>query len=418
MVYKLSSPKAKSKWSLFAWLLIWTVPLSLLVNALVLWYGMELSWPEVAVAFLATVVVAALLMYGVWSRSWRQNPWDTFVTVTEAGLLREVPHLEQKLYVAWQEVRRVKLCGAMMVVQMKDDIALIMSLDGLSAARRAELFHYCREHVGKVVPAEKQIQPPAWSKSETPRVGRASVKVREEAADYLVSQQQSFLVWCHLFFASMMLTAVPVMIWGNLYMEDGIGITPAVVGAVAFFLALRSYLHPGRKLRKWIHLPHTHEVHVTPGYVMVVGASWAVVPRVAVDVAVEKKNSYIYGVRAGGVIAVDKSGGPLDYLPLPQPQRRRWGRGLFFLVLVPVMCWATLGCWMLSGMSDDDDDPGSELAAYVEEMTPVHGFPGGLTYCSVYHLEEERIEVVIAGWENEMTLEMIFSLPETPQSDD
>jgi hypothetical protein len=88
---------------------------------------------------------------------------------------------------------------------------------------------------------------------------------------------------------------------------------------------------------------------------------------------------------------------------------------LFFLVLVPVVTWAALAYWAFSGREvNDDDDPGSELAAYVEKMTPVHGFPGRLSYCSVYLLETEHKdkEVLIAGWENGISVEMIFDLPD------
>jgi hypothetical protein len=252
-------------------------------------------------------------------------------------------------------------------------------------------------------------------------VQQSSVAARAEAADYLILRQQSVLHWLCLILMSMMLTATSVLVVESVLLDDWTCISLCVVCVVVFFMSLQSYLHPGRKMQRWIHSGKTSEVHVTPEYVMVVspGASWAVVPKDSVSEAVDARHSYLYGVRGGGIFAVGKEAGPLTSLVQPQRPRRRWGRELFFLVLVPVVTWAALAYWAWREVNDDDY-PGSELVAYVEKMTPVHGFPGRLSYCSVYLLETEHKdkEVLIAGWENGISVEMISDLPdESAQSD-
>ena len=423
MVYKLSPPDSRNKWSLLVWMLVRTGAVVLLVSVLVLRCWLELSWPVVAVLSAVAVTSAVLLCYWQASGAWRQMQGDTFVTITEAGIMREIPHLNQKVYTAWQEVRRVKLVGAFLLVQMKDDLVWLLPLNNMSPMQRADMCRGCQKYVGSVVPPEKQVQPPACLQSETPRVQQSSVAARAEAADYLILRQQSVLHWLCLILMSMMLTATSVLVVESVLLDDWTCISPGVVCVVVFFMSLQSYLHPGRKMQRWIHSGKTSEVHVTPEYVMVVspGTSWAVVPKDSVSEAVDARYSYLYGVRGGGIFAVGKEAGPLTSLVQPQRPRRRWGRVLFILVLVPVVTWAALAYWAFSGREVNDDDyPGSELAAYVEKMTPVHGFPGRLSYCSVYLLETEHKdkEVLIAGWENGISVEMISDLPdESAQSD-
>ena len=144
------------------------------------------------------------------------------------------------------------------------------------------------------------------------------------------------------------------------------------------------------------------------------GLAWSVVPRKDVASAVKGRHSYIYTIRDGGVFALGKDVEPPAMLPQPAAPRRRWIRLLIFAVVLPLVCWCVQGALILHFLGGDEEvfDPGDELAAYVESLTPVHGYLGEMTYCSVYHLEEEKMVVVIAGWEDETTVEIIMKQPE------
>ena len=327
----------------------------------------------------------------------------------------EAPALERCVYVAWQEVRKARLSAAVLVVQMNSGITWFLPVESLSVAKRLEMCRYIQEHAGREVPEEKQLQPPACLRNETPYSGRSTMEQRREVADYVIMQQQGMGQWILLAAIFFMMSVCPVLSLLCVLRGEWSFLVIGVCGMIIGFHASWGYLHPGIRLWKWVRPNETQEVHISQESVMIVscGKVWSVVPRKDVESAVKGRYANIYIIRDGGVFALGKEVEAPAMLPQPGDPPRRWVRLLIFGLVLPLVCWCVQGALILHFLGGDEEvfDPGDELAAYVESLTPVQGYLGELTYCSVYHLEEEKMVVVIAGWEDETAVEIIMKHP-------
>jgi hypothetical protein len=399
------------------WVLIKFGPWCLLASVLVFRYLVGVSWQQVVITAPVVVLVLTALIYWMITWQWRnkKNRVDVFVTLTEAGVMYEAPALERCVYVAWQEVRKAQLSGAVLVVQLNSGITWFLPVESQPVAKRLEMCRYIQEHAGREVPEEKQVQPPACLRNETPYSGRSTLEQRREVADYVIMQQQGMVQWILLALIFFMMSVCPGLVLLSVLRGDWGFLVIGVCGMIVSFHASWGYLHPGIRLWKWVRPNEAQEVHISQESVMIVscGKVWSVVPRKEVESAVKGRYANIYIIRDGGVFALGKEVVAPAMLPQPAAPRRRWIRLLIFALVLPLVCWCVQGAWLLSILEDDEVyDPGDELAAYVESLTPVQGYLGDLTYCSVYHLEEEQMSVLIAGWEDETAVEIIMKQPE------
>ena len=404
--------------SILMWVLIKNGPWCLLASVLVFRYLVGVSWQQVVITAPVVVLVLTALIYWMITWQWRKkkNRVDVFVTLTEAGIMYEAPALERCVYVAWQEVRKAQLSGAVLVVQLNSGITWFLPVESQPVAKRLEMCRYIQEHAGREVPEEKQVQPPACLRNETPYSGRSTLEQRREVADYVIMQQQGMVQWILLALIFFMMSVCPGLVLLSVLRGDWGFLVIGVCGVIVALHASWGYLHPGIRLWKWVRPNETQEVHISQESVMIVscGKVWSVAPRKDVESAVKGRYANIYIIRDGGVFALGKEVEAPAMLPQPAAPRRRWIRLLIFALVLPLVCWCVQGALILHFLGGDEEafDPGDELAAYVESLTPVRGYLGDLTYCSVYHLEEEQMSVLIAGWEDETAVEIIMKQPE------
>lgn len=419
MVYKLSQPKGKSKWSMVRALLDWKYLLIAVLPFLVYRYVLEISFESSIWLSALVVLLMCPLIY------WQSTQWSRrvqeigawFVTLTEAGVVIETPKTGTKAYVAWQRVEKVHRMGALLVLYLKSGLFYAFPMDDLSDARAEEMHRYCQEHAQKQVPAEKQIAPPADCLTSAPYRRTETTAVRAEMADVLVRQLSPHaarvLLVCMVFLSIGML----YFIWEGLEGHTFIYTVFSVFLAAFLFISIRSYLHPGTRLAKWIQAPEPSEVHVSKDAVLVMtpGAAWGVLPVAQLSRAWKMRHSYIYEGSKGGVFALAVEEQVPAFLPQPQkpPTMRRFLLVALCAVVIPVsLLLGALGAGLLSGADEKASreafQRGEALADYVEALTPVQGYPGAIQYCTLWCDEDTGYSVLSVIWEDETSFHHVF----------
>ena len=415
MVYKLSEPEKGGRWSVLRWVLLrHCLPVCIIIYVIWELLGLPSIWSFVASG--VTALLVGIMNYCIYSRILRRKrdigAW--FVTLTEAGMMLETPRTGAKTYVAWQRIEQVRKVRTMLIMHLQSGMLYLFPLDSLSAERAEEMFRYCQARVKKQVPPEEQIRMPEECLSPTPFTSPFSPIERAELADIIVMQSWGSwinVVLCAAFFLS---AGAMVLIWNFLVSGSLLSLGEAVFALAFLFLSIRHYLHPGRRLAKWIKTNEPGELHVTKKHVLAVtpGAAWSVLPVSLVSRALQLRHSYVYECRTGGAFSLGLNEQPPAHLPQPQKPRRAM-RNLMLALLVAVLPALAFGAFLLFGGSDDAEyreavQRGEKLAGYVESLTPFHGFPGKIDYCTVYSNEEYGYTTIYISWEDDTSCCLIF----------
>lgn len=427
MVYKLSNPRRGSISGLLLWAclrcgLAVTIGLFCIEHfflaSLALGHSVEL-----AIALCGGVLASGLAYLIIMQTFRRARPrGDMFVTLTEAGIMVELPFIGEKQYQPWQRISSVRRVKNVLILQRVHGLADLLPLDNLSPARAEEMENYCREHIGKTVPPEAQIRPSGEYLSATPYKRKDSTAIRREVADALmrhVSPLSSYLV----------IIAVPIFIAASIQMlsigiQDGMirDLGLAVFTIACLFLSLRYYLHPGARMKKWIQSPEACELetHVTRGHVLLcIGSYWALVPSARVDRCMKMRHSYVYEVSQAGVFAISRDEQPPGALPQPQPVRslRRMLLHCIVLLVLPALLLGALHLIPESELEEgqrmyrEAASRGEALAAYAEALTPVRGYPGGIEQCLYYALGDGWGCLYIY-WDDESSCQLMLEPPD------
>ncbi len=419
MVYKLTAPQSRSKWSLFFWILFrYSVWIFLVLGVLGELLFEESRLLMLSVSF-GVSLVSGVWIYYLYTRNWRRREMlgDLFVTLTDGGVLQESPTLGVRSYTAWQKVRTVQLRGSLLVVQMVTEMVWFFPLDSLSQAKREEMCRFCQERAGKAVPESQQVRPPAEYIVAAPLPTGNSLEQRKEAADYLVRQHQGRTSWLRLLVMSAEMLAILMMGAHYQVTEDWIDLVPAVILLGCFFTSLENYLHPGKRMKKWIESTEVATVHVSATHVLLVspGAAWALAPKSKVTRAEETRYSHVYLFERGGLFALDKETPPPDSLPLPQ-RACRWPRYVMLLFVAVLLPLAVSFLIPRKAETEPEEKYSAELMHFIEDMTPVHGYPGRLEWCLAW--EEEGLCSFLIEWEGLNDFQLYWEQKMTSEESD
>lgn len=419
MVYRLSHPKGRSKWSI-AWAILVRkcLPIAALLF-LVYRYVLEASTGvSIGLSVFFALLIWSLIYWSSmqWSRRVQEiGAW--FVTLTDAGVMVETPKTGTKAYVAWHRVEKVRRMGAVLVLYLKSGLFYAFPMDDLSDARAEEMLRYCQGHAQKPVPAERMIAPPADCLSPAPYRRTETAAVRAEMADVLVRQLSPLLSWLSPVCMVCLSFGVLYFIWQSQEEVAFINTVLALFSAAFLFMTCRFYLHPGTRLSKWIQTPEPSEVHVSKDNVLMVtpGAAWGVLPVPQLSRGWKMRHSYIYEGSEGGAFALALEVQPPALLPQPQkaPAVRRFLLVALYAVVIPLsLLLGVLGLGLLSGEDakayDEALRRGEALAAYVEGLTPVQGYPGAIQHCTLWMDEESECSVLSVIWDDETSFHHVF----------
>ncbi|MBR6577018.1 MAG: hypothetical protein IKK73_07805 [Akkermansia sp.] len=421
MVYRLSEPERKSKMTMLRWVFLRSFLPVFIITYVVL---SLLGSPWALIASSTGAVLAAGINFCIYVRVLRRQAdiGDWFVTLTEAGMMIETPRTGAKAYVAWQRIVQARKVGTMLMVYLESDFHYLFPLENMRAERVDEMCRYFQERVKKHIPPEEQIRMPEECVSPTPVCGVPTREARAELADVLVCQVWSpwvkvFLLCCACVFE----TAFLYLVW--CFYTSASQLEPVdvilILGGIAFslmalFFMLRRYIHPGCQQKKWINTDEPGELHVTKNHVLAAtpGAAWSVMPVSQVSRAWQLRHNYVYEYRTGGAFGLSLDEQPPAHLPQPQKPRRAM-RNLMLALFVAVLPALAFGAFLLFGGSDEAEyreaaQRGEKLAGYVESLTPVHGFPGKIDYCTVYSDEEHGYTTIYISWEEDTSCCLIF----------
>lgn len=417
MVYKLSSNQTCSWWKIFGVVAVaYGLPVFLIVAVILYLMHPDIVVEVLLIAFgltLISTMIRATNMMRAQKRS-LQLWGDIFVTLTERGMLMETPVRESKTYIPWHSTEKVSVVAGMMLLTLKSGMPLLLPVTGVKPERLVEMQKFCQEHVGREVPVEKQIALPEEYSSDSPRKRMTTPVTRQEDADVLMQRLYPKVPWVCLLLAPVMLAAGLILVWRYLMVDEWWMLAVAVISFYYAFRSLHAFWHPGCRMKKWIQREEACEVHFQRGHVLVnsPGNMWTLLSEKQVEGALETDHSYIYQLRSGGLLSIGKEMPPPASLPVPEKVSKR-GRVLALvgsLLLVPLILGA-VAAWCCQEGCQDEDDPGSEFAAYVEELTPVHGAAGRLRYAMIE--EDSGARWLTAVWDD---FGVLLYLGETEQS--
>ena len=416
MVYKLSSNQTYSWWKIFSLVAVAYGLRVFLIAAVILY----LLHPDIVVELLLNAFVLTLILTMIRAahmlrslKRQQQQAGDIFVTLTERGMMLETPACESKSYIPWQSVEKASVVGGMMHVALKSGMPLLLTVAGLEPERRVEMLKFCKEYAGREVPPEMLIPMPEEYRSESPLRRLSTPVSRQEDADVLMKRLHPRALWVCLLLAPVMLAAGLILVGCYLTLDEWWMAAVAVFAFYYAFRCLHAYWHPGCKLKKWIQREETVEVHLQRGHVLVnnPGKLWTLVSQSQVEGALETAHSYIYLMRSGGLFSIGKELPPPAILPVPVKKSKR-GRVLALvgsLLMVPLLLVA-VAAWVFHESYQDD----VEYIIYVEELTPVVGFPGEIVDAQEFYDEESREHWFHMEWEDGTSL--FVALP-GPQGD-
>lgn len=413
MVYRLTVSETKEKRRM---MLGWSLRYGAVAGVLTAMVGVtiELDWGVISGVSLATSLVVIIQLYRRMVKGYRriQGQGDWFVTVTEAGFLLEKPQKETASYMSWELLERVIMKKDMMLLVLKNGLRHFLPLESLSEEQAQALFRFCSEHAGKVVPAADQMPPPADVLTPAPMPCAAGKAARRELADVMTLQNAPRTKW--------VIVAVPILvsylaILVGMWMDTGeISLFGVAVVLYLVFIALRSYLHPGWVMKKWIAGKDESYAHIRQGKVLVhtPGVAWSVIPVSLLHRARAMRHSHVYEAQGGGVLGISRSVPPPAGLPQPAPVKHwlPWLTLPASILLVPALVCLAVWQWMFpgdSGIVDEAGERGCALAAYTQSQLSPDEFPGCITWCGVYEMEDGGRAIVIL-WESglELTMEM------------
>ena len=404
MVYKLSSNQTSSWWQIFAVVAVAYGLRVFLIAAVILY----LLHPDIVVELLLNAFVLTLILTMIRAahmlrslKRQQQQAGDIFVTLTERGMMLETPACESKSYIPWQSVEKASVVGGMMHVALKSGMPLLLTVAGLEPERRVEMLKFCKEYAGREVPSEMLIPMPEEYRSESPLRRLSTPVSRQEDADVLMKRLHPRALWVCLLLAPVMLAAGLILVGCYLTLDEWWMAAVAVFAFYYAFRCLHAYWHPGCKLKKWIQREETVEVHLQRGHVLVnnPGKLWTLVSQSQVEGALETAHSYIYLMRSGGLFSIGKELPPPAILPVPVKKSKR-GRVLALvgsLLMVPLLLGGVF-MWVFQEVGHDEVD--TEHILYVEELTPVTGFPGEMLEAEEYEDEEENVCWLRMVWED------------------
>ena len=433
MVYKLSDPSRGGKVGLFWWICLRYG----LMFAIIIWVVAHFFLPEISsledgeVLALSVCggVLACVFSFVIILQNFRRfkSRGDIFITLTEAGMMVEIPSIGEKQYQPWQRFSHVRRVKNMLILQRVHGLVDLLPLDALSPVRAEEMENYCREHVGQIVSPEALIRPPAEYKSPTPYVREDSVAIRREVADALIRHVSPLTVQQLMICVPIFIAASILLIWGSIQsgMIQDIGL--AVFALALLLLTLRSYVHPGFRMRKWIHSPEPGETHVTRNHVMLCTAcTWVLLSAANVSRCLQMRRSYVYEVSRAGVFAISRDEQPAASLPQPQPActLRRMVQHAVVLFLLPALLLGAVG---LIPESEEEQGlkayreaarRGDELTAYVEALTPVRGYPGSISLCLCYDAGVGNSFFLCISWDDDTSCQLYLGDDEDLLHDD
>ena len=424
MVYKLNSDRTYSKVKIFA-LLAATIGLRIFVLAAALLYFMGYFSTEIVLGYalglaLFGVVLCAAITLRALNRQ-KKLVGDIFVTLTERGMMLETPATENKSYITWQRVEKAVVVGGMMHVSLKKGLPLLLPVCGLKKERVEEMLRFCKENAGREIPADKQIPLPEEWRSESPISFLSTRAMRQVDADVLMGRMHPYVSWVALLCAPLLFSCglifVAVCLWDEWRME----LWEPVFACVAFFYVFRFlyvFRHPGYKLKKWIQREEVIEMHFRRDHVLVVHqeGGWTSVSENQVEDALETRHSYMYLTRYGGLFSIPKEIPPLPSLPAPRKlsMRKRTVAMIVSLLTVPLLL---CGVFMWGFQKGGYDEVDTEHILYVEELTPVIGFPGEMLEAEEYEDEEENVSWLRMVWEDGTYVFLTLPDATAPQGD-
>lgn len=420
MVYKLSSNQTSSWWQIFAVVAV-AYGLRVFLIAAVILYLMhpDIVLEVLLIAFgltlISTMIRAASMMRAL--KRQQQLAGDIFVTLTERGMMTETPARESRTYIPWHSVEKVSVAGGMMHVALKSGMPLLLPVAGVKPERLVEMQKFCREHAGKEVPAGMQIAPPEEYCSESPRTRMSTPVSRQEDADVLMRRLYPKATWVCLLLAPVTLAAGLILVWCYLMLDEWWMIVVAVFSCYFAFRGLYAFWHPGYRLKKWIQREESVEVHLRRGHALVnsPGNLWTLISQSQVEGALETAHSYIYLMRSGGLLSIGKDMPPPATLPAPVrvSQRGRVMAVIASLLSVPVILFGVFAWAVQTGYDDEAVD--TEHILYVEDLTPVTGFPGEMLEAEEYEDEEENVCWLRMEWEDGTCVFMVLPDATAPQ---
>lgn len=422
MVCKLSSNQTSSWWEIFAVAAV-AYGLRVFLIAAVILYLMhpDIVLEVLLIAFGLTLMSTMIRATNMMRSLKRQQhlAGDIFVTLTERGMMTEIPARGSKTYIPWHSVEKVSVAGGMMHVALKSGMPLLLPVAGVKPVRLVEMQKFCREHAGKDVPAGMQIAPPEEYCSESPRTRMSTPVSRQEDADVLMLRLYPKAPWVCLLLAPVMLAAGLTLVWCYLVLDEWWMIAVAVFSFCYVFRCLYAFWHPGYRLKKWIQREETVEVHLQRGHVLVnnPGKLWTLVSQSQVEGALETDHSHIYLLRSGGLFSIGKELPPPATLPVPVKVSKR-GRVLALagsLLMVPLLLVA-VAAWVMQE-SGQEDEADAELVLYVQELTPVVGFPGEMIHVQEFEEEEGGLCWLMMEWENGTCVFLALPDETEPQGD-
>ena len=277
MVYKLTAPEVKKN---RLGILMLCLPYGVLAGVIGGLMGV-VKQADMMVVFIVSLLVAVvlvLLLYRHVSTNFRlmQGQGDWFVTATEAGLMIEKPGVGMTSYFSWELVEKVLLKKALLFVCLKNGMKYFLPLASLGPERAHELHAYCTAHAGKPVPLEMQVKPPAEMLAAPALPCADGAAARQEVADELARQRATFALCALLVCLAIMVSGLVVQVWcwrvtGEADFEG------VVVAFVISLFCIRTILHPGWSLRKWVRHQTRSEAYIHQGKILVhtPGVAWS-----------------------------------------------------------------------------------------------------------------------------------------------
>ena len=421
MVYKLSSNQTYSWWKIFSIVAVAYGLRVFLIAAVILY----LLHPDIVVELLLNAFVLTLILTMIRAahmlrslKRQQQQAGDIFVTLTERGMMLETPACECKSYIPWQSVEKASVVGGMMHVALKSGMPLLLTVAGLEPERRVEMLKFCKEYAGREVPPEMLIPMPEEYRSESPLRRLSTPVSRQEDADVLMKRLHPRALWVCLLLAPVMLAAGLILVGCYLTLDEWWMAAVAVFAFYYAFRCLHAYWHPGCKLKKWIQREEVIEMHFRRDHVLVVHqeGGWTSVSENQVEDALETRHSYMYLTRYGGLFSIPKEIPPLPSLPAPRKlsMRKRTVAMIVSLLTVPLLLCGVFMWGFQEGVYDEVD---TEHILYVEELTPVTGFPGEMLEAEEYEDEEENVCWLRMVWEDGTYVFLTLPDATVPQGD-
>lgn len=416
MVYKLGGPEAKEmRKHVLALALRYGVVAAL--TAAVVGVLMDVGMLLLVVVSLSAAAACVGLVYGYLMKGFNvmvgQGDW--FVTVTEAGLMIEKPKVEVSSYMSWAQMERAVLKNKQLFIVLKNGMTHFLPLASLSPERVQELASFCAKHAGIVVPPEKQVAPPAGMLTAPAFPCADGVSARLEIADEMARQRAHYVWWIRLVFLACLMGGLVILVWA--WVVTGESNALPVVFSLAFaFLCIRSILHPGWVMRKWVYQDARSFAYIHQGKILVdtPGVAWSQVPVSLVSGARECRYAYAYAVSGGGVLGISRTVPAPSELPRPVPVRpwKTWLALAVSTLLVPALVALGMACWLSlpeDTVEDEGGEQGCALVAYVQEFLPPRDFPGAIYWSTILD-QEDGTRMLLVLWENGMELKM--PLPE------